>query len=190
MAKRKTPPTRIEIEGAATQEEVHEEAAESVSKVDAAPQEPKKSGTVEVATEPSPSSEPKASPQTTVSAKKGRQVKIEVDSKSEKADPSAGRSAGSASSRSSVAMNAQEGAKGDKPASQVAIEWASEHMHAVIGGIFGLVAALCIFCIGFWKTLFVSLLVCAGIALGQYLDGDPKIINFLRRLLLGGSGDE
>ncbi len=57
------------------------------------------------------------------------------------------------------------------------------HEHAVLGGIAGLVIALLMFLVGFWQTLFICLLVFVGIALGQYLDGDPKIINWIRRLL-------
>lgn len=64
------------------------------------------------------------------------------------------------------------------------------HEHAVLGGICGLVFAVLFFVIGFWKTLFVALLVVVGIAFGQYLDGDPKIVNLIRRALTGGLGDD
>ena len=63
------------------------------------------------------------------------------------------------------------------------------HEHAVLGGLFGLVFAVLFFVIGFWQTLLVALLVFIGIAFGQYLDGDPKIINFIRRALTGGLDD-
>ena len=65
----------------------------------------------------------------------------------------------------------------------------AEHFHAVVGGLCGLVAALLIFVIGFWQTLFVSLLVFVGVALGQYLDGDPKIVNLIRQFLSEGRGN-
>ena len=64
------------------------------------------------------------------------------------------------------------------------------HEHAALGGLVGLVLALCVFLVGFWQTLFVSVLVVVGIAVGQYLDGDPKIINFIRRLIAEARGNE
>ena len=82
----------------------------------------------------------------------------------------------------------------DAPKPRNPYEWVSRavpgHEHAVLGGIAGLVIALLIFLVGIWQTVFVTLLVCAGVAFGQYLDGDPKIINLLRRFLAGGTGDE
>ncbi|MBQ9315377.1 MAG: DUF2273 domain-containing protein [Atopobiaceae bacterium] len=65
----------------------------------------------------------------------------------------------------------------------------AEHFHAVVGGVCGLVVAVLIFVVGFWQTLFVSLLAAVGVALGQYLDGDPKIVNLIRRLLSEGRGN-
>ncbi|MBP3893970.1 MAG: DUF2273 domain-containing protein [Atopobiaceae bacterium] len=64
------------------------------------------------------------------------------------------------------------------------------HEHAVLGGICGLVFAVLFFVIGFWQTLFVALLVVVGVAFGQYLDGDPRIVNLIRRALTGGMGDD
>ena len=46
-----------------------------------------------------------------------------------------------------------------------------------------------VFLVGFWETLFVVLLMVVGVALGQYLDGDPKIVNFIRRFLSEGRGN-
>lgn len=57
------------------------------------------------------------------------------------------------------------------------------HEHAILGGLAGLVIAFLMFTIGFWKTLFITLLVAVGVAIGQLIDGDPKIINVLRRLI-------
>ena len=64
--------------------------------------------------------------------------------------------------------------------------------HAVYGGIAGLVMAIMIFVVGFWQMLFVSALIVVGVALGQALDGDPKIIRTVRRLIsaLQGSDNE
>lgn len=64
------------------------------------------------------------------------------------------------------------------------------HEHAVLGGVCGLLAAMLVFLVGFWRTLFVSLVVLVGVTLGQVLDGDPKIINFIRRVLAEGRNNE
>lgn len=64
-------------------------------------------------------------------------------------------------------------------------EWVSEtfpgHENAFWGGVAGLVIALLVFVVGITKTLIVALLVVVGVAVGQLADGDPKIINALRR---------
>ena len=54
--------------------------------------------------------------------------------------------------------------------------------HAVIGGVCGLVIALLLFAIGIPKTLVIVVLVVAGVAVGQYLDGDPKLIRLFQSL--------
>jgi uncharacterized membrane protein len=56
------------------------------------------------------------------------------------------------------------------------------HEHAFLGGVIGLVIAVLIFIVGIAKTLAITVFVVAGIAVGQLLDGDPKIINALRAL--------
>ena len=58
--------------------------------------------------------------------------------------------------------------------------------HAVLGGLAGFVVALLVFVVGFWRALFVAALVLAGVALGQYLDGDPKIVNLIKSLFTEG----
>lgn len=50
------------------------------------------------------------------------------------------------------------------------------HGNAVLFAIVGFVAALLLFQIGFWRTLLIVILVIVGVAYGQYLDGDPKIL--------------
>lgn len=59
------------------------------------------------------------------------------------------------------------------------------HENAVIWGFVGFLVALLFFIIGFWRTLVVVLLVVVGVAFGQVLDGDPKIINTVRGLFGG-----
>ena len=55
--------------------------------------------------------------------------------------------------------------------------------NAVLGGACGLVVALLLFTIGVLKTLVIAILVVVGIACGQYLDGEPKIVRFIQNLM-------
>lgn len=57
------------------------------------------------------------------------------------------------------------------------------HENAVLCGVLGLIVAILLFAIGFWATLLVALCVTVGVAIGQLLDGDPKIITFFRGLI-------
>lgn len=56
------------------------------------------------------------------------------------------------------------------------------HENAFWGGVCGLLAAVVFFAIGFWRTVVIVVLVVVGVALGQVLDGDSKIVDALRRL--------
>lgn len=56
------------------------------------------------------------------------------------------------------------------------------HENAFWGGVLGLVAAVVLLAFGILKTLIVVVLVMAGIAVGQLVDGDPKLIRALQRL--------
>lgn len=55
--------------------------------------------------------------------------------------------------------------------------------HAVVGGLAGLLVAVMMFVAGFWKTLFVVCMIVVGVTVGQCLDGNPKIIEFVRRVI-------
>ncbi len=57
------------------------------------------------------------------------------------------------------------------------------HGNAILWGVIGFLAALLVFLLGFWRTLFIALLVLVGVAFGQYLDGDPKIIRAIMRFV-------
>ncbi len=57
------------------------------------------------------------------------------------------------------------------------------HGNAILWGVIGFLAAILIFILGFWQTLFIALLVIVGVAFGQYLDGDPKIVRALMNLI-------
>ena len=58
------------------------------------------------------------------------------------------------------------------------------HEHAFWGGVLGLLAALVFFAIGFFRTLLIVVLIVVGVAVGQALDGDPKLINAVRRFFV------
>lgn len=59
------------------------------------------------------------------------------------------------------------------------------HGNAALFALVGLVMGVLLLMFGFWRMLLVSLLVVAGVAFGQYLDGDPKIIKALRDWISG-----
>ena len=107
---------------------------------------------------------------------------------------SAGAAAGAASAGEGAAAGTARpaGAVGDAhPASEGAFasvsRWLAETFpnsrHAVLGGICGLIVAILLFTIGVVQTLVVVLFVTAGVAAGQFLDGDPKIARALQSLL-------
>ena len=55
--------------------------------------------------------------------------------------------------------------------------------NAVVFGCIGLIAAILIFVVGIWRALLVTLFVLIGVAIGQVVDGDPKIIRTVQRFL-------
>ena len=55
------------------------------------------------------------------------------------------------------------------------------HKGAVTGGIAGLIVALLILIIGFWKAVLVFLLIGAGVVIGMLLDGNDIIKNSVER---------
>lgn len=58
--------------------------------------------------------------------------------------------------------------------------------YTVLGAAIGLIVALLIFAIGLIKTLFVVICVALGVAVGQYLDGNPKLITFIKHIISDG----
>lgn len=104
--------------------------------------------------------------------------------------------------RDAAAADAAHGAAAEKPAGADAAaerpeepmgqrvgNWVSRafpgHEHAFWGGVAGLAVAVLIFTVGIFQALVVALLVLAGVAAGQLADGDPKIINAVRRFFTG-----
>ena len=66
-------------------------------------------------------------------------------------------------------------------------KWLTEtfpgHENAVMLGLAGFVCAVLLFAIGFWRTLLITLFVLVGVAAGQVLDGNPKILRAVKRWL-------
>ena len=112
--------------------------------------------------------------------------------KTAKKTQKASAATGAAHAATTSSAEAQDGSTG-RSFLHSPLAWVERHfpgrVNAVLGGMVGLVLALMVFAIGFWKTLFVALFVLVGVALGQYLDGDPKIIDFLRRIVSATRGD-
>lgn len=115
---------------------------------------------------------------------------------------SAADAAGTQTSTAQPSGDAAESASGPEPAAQPASDpepaaqpgvlarashWLDETFpnsrNAVLGGVTGLVVALLLFTIGVLKTLVIAILVVVGIACGQYLDGEPKIVRFIQNLM-------
>ena len=105
---------------------------------------------------------------------------------------SAAQPSGDAAESASDTEPAAQPASGPEPAAQPGVlarasRWLDETFpnsrNAVLGGVTGLVVALLLFTIGVLKTLIIAILVVVGIACGQYLDGDPKIVRFIQNLM-------
>lgn len=56
-----------------------------------------------------------------------------------------------------------------------------KHKGAFVGGLIGLIIALLILVIGFWKALLVLFLVGGGIVLGMAIDGNNMIKSSMDR---------
>ena len=80
---------------------------------------------------------------------------------------------------------AEEGSDPIKEGAGKVSAWVSRtfpgHENAFMGGVLGLLVAIFIFCVGIGRTLLIVLLVVVGVALGQCVDGDPKIINAVKK---------
>lgn len=108
------------------------------------------------------------------------------------AQAAAAQPSGDAAEPASGPKPAAQPANGTEPAAQPgafarASHWLDETFpnsrNAVLGGVTGLVVALLLFTIGVLKTLVIAIFVVVGIACGQYLDGDPKIVRFIQNLM-------
>lgn len=59
------------------------------------------------------------------------------------------------------------------------------HEHAFWGGVLGFLAAILFLVLGLFRALVIIALVVVGVAIGQALDGDSKIMDLFRRLFSG-----
>ena len=79
-----------------------------------------------------------------------------------------------------------EGTQGAQNTVNRASAWVSRtfpgHENAFLGGVCGLIVAIVMAAIGFWRTLLLVLLVLIGVAIGQQADGDPKILRALGKI--------
>ena len=84
------------------------------------------------------------------------------------------------------------GTQGTQNTVNRASAWVSKtfpgHENAFLGGVCGLIVAIVMAAIGFWRTLLLVLLVLIGVAIGQQADGDPKILRVLGKLFRDHEG--
>lgn len=64
-------------------------------------------------------------------------------------------------------------------------EWLSRtfpgHEKVAVCAFIGLVVGILVLLIGFWQSLLIAIFVVAGVAVGQALEGDPKIIRTVKK---------
>ncbi len=88
-------------------------------------------------------------------------------------------------SRATRTPSSAASAASSSPVASATTGWLSQnfpgHENAVFGGVCGLVIAILVFVIGFWQALFLALCVTVGVAIGQYVDGNPTVVRFVRR---------
>lgn len=109
--------------------------------------------------------------------------------------PTSGADTRPADEAPAASEGAQASAKGgENPfanARKITFSWLKNnfpgHENAAFGGLCGLVVAILVFLIGFWRTLFIVICVLVGVAIGQYLDGNPTVVKAVRKLFGNGS---
>ena len=112
-------------------------------------------------------------------------TKPRLSVESEEEVPSTARGTAAESDSAGDKGAATEGGHGFSHARHATSNWLKTnfpgHENAVFGGICGLVVAMLVFAIGFWHTLFIVLCVLVGVAIGQYLDGNPTVVKFVSK---------
>lgn len=198
MAKRKTV---LRIEGLSSPEAPEEVVATPEEPQVAAIEEPQEQKSAEAPQEASaaaeepkvtPAPKPKATPKPKPASKPHMGVSVAAATEEELTE--ATRETKAPRAKAKPADRTAEAAPTSRGTLPKPLAWveriAPGHVNAVFGGFAGLIVALLVFVVGFWKTLFVCALVVVGVAVGQCLDGDPKIVNKLRQLLADERGDE
>ena len=135
---------------------------------------------------PAAAPKPSTRPQVKVARAVETDRAADVEGRFEFANEEAGRRAAAVASAYEAASTgaSDEGASAKARPSLTA--WVRRtfpgHVHAFWGAVVAVVVALLTFAIGLPRMLLIAILVLIGIALGQVLDGDPKIIRTIRDL--------
>ncbi len=128
---------------------------------------------------------------------KAPRAKVESDEPQERPEEQREAPQASSNQQGSAATDAPHDAEAQNAAgSQSGVDkvsaWVSRtfpgHENAFLGGVCGLVAAIVMAAIGFWRTLLLVVLVLIGVAIGQQADGDPKILRALGKLFRDHDG--
>lgn len=132
--------------------------------------------------------EGRATPRTSVRVETAAEAEATPRAEGRRRAASAGAAAGASAAQPQAAPedgsgDAPQGAEGDGRQRHGALEvvgrWVAStfpgHEKAFVGGVVGFVLALMVLFAGFWPTLLIVVFVVAGIAVGQLLEGDPKI---------------
>ena len=116
------------------------------------------------------------------------QPQAEKDARAPQAEADASAASGTAAAtEENAAAEPTGGATPEPGAFARASRWLNQTFpnskHAVLGGACGLLVAILLFSIGLFKTLVIAILVVAGVALGQFADGDPKLVRIVEKLI-------
>lgn len=110
-----------------------------------------------------------------------RAAQAEQAEQSEQAEPQPASAGGASDKRENPFRTAASATSG----------WLADnfpgHEYAVFGGLCGLVVAILVFVIGFWQAIFLAICVTVGVAIGQYVDGNPTVVRFVRRFFGEGN---
>ena len=130
-----------------------------------------------------------------MSDKKAPRPKVEVvdvddpEVSYEQSDDSAGsgRARGAADQGDAPDAGADAGSDFVRDSTNKVADWVSRtfpgNENAFWGAVVGLVAAIMLFVIGVGRLLAIAIFVVCGVAVGQALDGDPKIARAVQRLV-------
>lgn len=124
-------------------------------------------------------------PRAKVEAEEPQASQTEKRDAARDANAAPGAMGGAAASKDGSAEGAQSGV--DKASAWVSRTFPG-HENAFLGGVCGLLVAIVMAAIGFWRTLLLVLLVLIGVAIGQQADGDPKILRALGKLFRDHEG--